>query len=338
VLVYSCTTNDGALSASRESFWRARFARIYPTYLVALLIDAPWFVSALMKAHDGVAVVTWGIFLGATALLLVHAWTPLTVFGWNTPGWSVSAEAFFYSVFPAAAPRLRCRSLREFLTRGTVLYGLALVPPLLLLAARLWGGPVMHLRVPSGGAGLEVGVWLERFLGFSPIARLPEFLIGVCLGHWLRARRSTPSVGQAAMLEVAVVASLLLAWIGLGANPGAKLWLDSGLLAPLFVALIATLALGVGPLARFLSIRPLQVLGEASYAMYILQEPVLIWALRLPMIGSQPRHVFVPFYVLLLIVLSMACQRYIAEPARLWLIGRANQTRGRTLQAVREYK
>jgi peptidoglycan/LPS O-acetylase OafA/YrhL len=121
----------------------------------------------------------------------------------------------------------------------------------------------------------------------------------------------------------------------LGANPGWRLWLDSGLLAPVFVALIATLALGVGPLARLLSTRPLQVLGEASYALYILQEPVLIWALRLPIIGSQPRHIFVPFYIVLLTVVSVACQRFIAEPARLWLIGAGDRNRASRLQPAR---
>src|SRR5687767_7715028 len=36
VLVYSGATEDGGLAATRRSFWRARVARIYPTYLVAL--------------------------------------------------------------------------------------------------------------------------------------------------------------------------------------------------------------------------------------------------------------------------------------------------------------
>ena len=39
--------------------------------------------------------------------LLLHAWTPLTVFAWNTPGWSVSAEAFFYALFPSLIERLK---------------------------------------------------------------------------------------------------------------------------------------------------------------------------------------------------------------------------------------
>jgi peptidoglycan/LPS O-acetylase OafA/YrhL len=332
VLVYSCTNETGELSGTRRSFWRARFARIYPTYLLALLIDAPFFASALLKAHDGVAVVTWGVGLGLPALLLLHAWTPLTVFAWNTPGWSVSAEAFFYTLFPSLAARLRSLSAGQLVRRVSIFYCLALVPPLLVLAGELSGAPLLQLRVPSGSGGLDLHTWMVRFAGFSPIARLPEFLIGICLGHWLRLRRGTLSTARAAGLELIAITLLAGAWIALGSHHQSKLWLDSGLLAPLFVLMIAALTLGSGPVARVLSTRPLQTLGDASYAMYILQEPVLIWSLKLPLIGTLPTPIFVPAFVVILIASSVACQRFIAEPARRWLVGSGRRQPVVTLQ------
>jgi peptidoglycan/LPS O-acetylase OafA/YrhL len=51
VLTYSCTVADGGLTSSRRAFWTARFARIYPTYLLALILDAPFFASALLKTQ-----------------------------------------------------------------------------------------------------------------------------------------------------------------------------------------------------------------------------------------------------------------------------------------------
>ena len=93
----------------------------------------------------------------------------------------------------------------------------------------------------------------------------------------------------------------------------------------MFALLIVALALGSGLVARLLSIRPFQILGDASYAMYILQEPVLIWTMKLPLIGALPKQMFVPFYVLTLIAASIACQRFIAEPARIWLLGARNR-------------
>jgi peptidoglycan/LPS O-acetylase OafA/YrhL len=51
VLVYSGATEEGGLAASRHSLWRARFARIYPAYLLALLISAPFVVSAVLNSR-----------------------------------------------------------------------------------------------------------------------------------------------------------------------------------------------------------------------------------------------------------------------------------------------
>jgi peptidoglycan/LPS O-acetylase OafA/YrhL len=332
VLVYSCT-NDSGLSSTRAVFWRARFARIYPTYLLALILDGPFFLSAMLKAHHGFAVVLWSIPIGLLAILLLHAWTPLSVFAWNTPGWSVSAEAFFYSVFPTASARLKSRSARQLFGRAAVFYLLALVPPAIVLAAEASGNSWLRVHVPAGSGGLDLHTWIVRLAGFSPIARLPEFLIGICVGYWLTTSGPSLSTSAATSLEIAAVALLTSAWMVMGAHPvTTKIWLDSGLLAPLFALLLVALALGSGALARVLALRPFQVLGDASYAMYILQEPILIWWIKLPFTGSLPGAVSVSLYVLALILLSIACQRFIAEPVRRWLVGSRTDTRARTLQ------
>jgi hypothetical protein len=72
VLTCSCTGDRGALTGTRGSFWAARFARIYPLYLLALVIDSPFFVSALMTDYDGAAVLLRGAVIGASVLLLFH--------------------------------------------------------------------------------------------------------------------------------------------------------------------------------------------------------------------------------------------------------------------------
>lgn len=318
VLVHSCT-NESGLSSSRSAFWQARFARIYPTYLFALLLDGPFFASAMLKAHDGVDVLLWGVPLGLLALLLLHAWTPLSVFAWNTPGWSVSAEAFFYALFPSLSARLRSHSVRQLAGRALVFYGLALVPPIVVLLAELGQSPLLGVQMPAGSGGLDLHTWIVRFAGFSPIARLPEFLIGICVGYWLKHRRHSPSSSAATWLEIGAIAALICAWLALGTRTDSKIWLDSGLLAPLFALLLIALAFGSGLFARLLSLQAFQVLGEASYAIYILQEPVLIWTAKLPILSTLPQVAFVSAYVAILIVSSIACQRFFAEPARRWL-------------------
>ena len=335
VLVYSCTNADGALSSSRSSFWRARFARIYPTYLFALLLDGPFFVSALLKAHDGVSVAVWGLALGLPALLLVHAWTPITAFAWNTPGWSLSAEAFFYALFPSLAGRISSISTRRFLRRVVPIYALALIPPIIVWLAERSGSSLLAVRVPSGLTELDLHSWLVRFAGFSPIARLPEFVIGIWLGHWMKTRRGTLSTLQSAALEVAALAGLVMAWIALGVSPQqSKIWLDSGLLAPFFASIIAVITLGSGPFARFLSFAPIVILGDASYALYILQEPVVIWFAKIPMVRSLPDSLTFPIYLIVVVAASVTCQRFFAEPVRRWLLRSGSRPSVPALQPV----
>jgi peptidoglycan/LPS O-acetylase OafA/YrhL len=333
VLVYSCTNDDGALNSSRAWFWRARFARIYPIYLFALFLDAPFFASALFKLHDGLGVVLWGIALGIPVLLLLHAWIPLTVFAWNTPGWSLSNEGFFYALFPSLTRRLQTASTGQLFRRGAMFYALALLAPLAVLAAQRFGGSGLEVRVPAGAGGLDLNTWIVRFAGFSPIARLPEFLIGICLGHWLKTRRGTWSPFNAGVLELAAVGGLVIAWIGLGSYPQqTKIWLDSGLLAPLFALIVAALTVGTGPMARVLSTAPLVILGDASYALYILQEPVVIWTAKLPIIGLLAPWLSFSIYLIIVIGASIVCQRFGAEPVRRWLLRSRDSSRVPALQ------
>jgi len=75
---------------SKKKYWVARFARIYPVYLLALLI----IVAAKYKtlADD------WATL--PLHLFLLQSWIPGYPITLNTPGWSLSVEAFFYLCFP----------------------------------------------------------------------------------------------------------------------------------------------------------------------------------------------------------------------------------------------
>jgi peptidoglycan/LPS O-acetylase OafA/YrhL len=83
-------------------FWRARFARLYPVYLLSLVVCAPFFFYVITrfdfpgfewtKAHLTAAVVL--------VLAMLQAWVPGAAMTWNGVAWAVSVEIFFYVVFP----------------------------------------------------------------------------------------------------------------------------------------------------------------------------------------------------------------------------------------------
>src|SRR5437764_1005644 len=77
-----------------------RFSRIYPVYLVALVsmvplaLHAPWDARVFGVASPTAKTATFLAHAG-----LVQGWAPQLATSWNLPGWSVSAEAFFYLGF-----------------------------------------------------------------------------------------------------------------------------------------------------------------------------------------------------------------------------------------------
>jgi peptidoglycan/LPS O-acetylase OafA/YrhL len=89
---------------------------------------------------------------------------------------------------------------------------------------------------------------------------------------------------------------------------------------PLFGVAIFALARGGGSLGRLLAARPLVALGEASYALYILQVPLMFWLALAT--GKQPGTTgpaFVLAYLGLAIAAALACHRFVEQPGRLWL-------------------
>jgi peptidoglycan/LPS O-acetylase OafA/YrhL len=311
-----------------RSFWAARVARIYPVYLLGLLVAAPLVV--LVFALTGG---TLGLFLAAAAavLTLTQAWLPQLALAWNSPGWSLSDEAFFYLAFPLLAPpfwRLRGRGL---LLALAVCYALAQLGPVLynvaegrgwLAGGSPWPGVEDYRPLPPG-----FNAWIA-VVGLNPLVRLPEFVFGVVLGRlylWDAAAPTTPDRTIGFSLTALVGAGGLLVALTQASEvdkafPG--FFLNNGLFAPLFGLVIYGLA-GAhdGRLGRLLALPPLVRLGEASYALYILHVPVQIWvalaAKKLFNAGHSPAL----FAVNLLVVvpLSLVVLLRLEEPARRYL-------------------
>ncbi len=305
VLSYSYVNPQGEMQGSRRSFWVARFARIYPAYLLAFLLAAPInIVWTLHVNHLGPAIAK--LFVGAISVLsLQQAWTPWSAWYWNYPAWSVSVEAFFYLAFPFLALALRRLRLRTaFIAMGS-LWLLSLLPPALL--------------VLSHGAAGSPGNRLEMAVEFTPLLRLPEFIIGILLGRiYVQGfRLSAVSARIATYFSIAAIL-MILAFVS-PAIP--RPLLASGLLSPLFALLILAMAEGETLLAKGLAWSPLVLLGEASYGIYILQIPVS-YILRSP--PPAKSMAYLSFYLLVLIAAALLSWRFVEAPMRLqirrWLL------------------
>lgn len=305
VLSYSYVGPSGVMQGSRRSFWVARLARIYPAYLLAFVLAAPTNVIWSLSVNSvGTAIAKLAV--GAISVLtLQQAWTPWSAWYWNYPAWSVSVEAFFYLCFPLLVSAIAKIRKRHLLPVMSALWLIGLVLPVVV--------STVHQAPTSGNDRLAMAV------EFTPLFRLPEFLVGVLLARLhaggVRLRSKWSSISTY-LLAGAVVLTLAI-----GGRAIPKLILSNGLLVPLFALLIMSLAEGKTLAAKGLSWAPLVLLGEASYGIYILQIPVS-YVFRMP--PPLQSVGILAAYLTLLIGVALLSWRFVEAPLRLrirrWLL------------------
>jgi peptidoglycan/LPS O-acetylase OafA/YrhL len=229
-----------------RSVWKylmGRAARVYPVYLLSLLVVLPFIVEAKDQPKG---------WLVAMHLSLTQGWfAGRYTAGWNTPAWSLSCEMFFYLAFP-----------------------LLLIPMRNCGWARTIGAAALACALPQLVTGLGFSDQIK------PLFHLPDFLMGIAVSRafdLLVQRRKTLTgkwlhgIGLLGSAAAIGYAQHLPNWLMLGT-----------LLRPLNAALLLGLGLGGGWIARVLSARPVVYLGKASYGMYILHVPILWWAVSWP--------------------------------------------------------
>jgi peptidoglycan/LPS O-acetylase OafA/YrhL len=263
--------------------WRrygvSRVARIYPVYLIGVLLMAPAY-----------AVADWGAI---PQFFLVQCWTLFTTNwgwqNWNPPAWMLSIEFFFYLCFP-----LMCGAI-ERAPRRALIAGVAAVVLFVLITGSA-NPPDAHQRF----------VWMEYVP--LPVLRLPEFVAGTLIAEWQARRgvRKLPVAPELALVAFAVV----LGWNVFPAQ------------AALACILATLVILGLvnaphAPFTRLMNTRPFLLLGAASYALYILHEPVN-FALRAIAGGRSLLALQYPIDL----VLSIAVLFLIETPARKWINAR----------------
>jgi peptidoglycan/LPS O-acetylase OafA/YrhL len=304
-----------------RDFWSARVARIYPVYLLGLALVAPPILGKLALHLASPR----ELFSGLASFLLVQAWHPVAALTWNDPGWSLSAEAFFYLMFPLVLVPLR--NLRK---PGLIVgMGLAWCAILILPTACL----VLNVHDFKGipATGLPTGWWCN-VLKFNPLIRFPEFVFGVMLGRmFIQQRSSIAETGQSgwkfyvpAMVAVLVIYGFLSPHLP-------YLFIHNNAFIICNALLLYGLARGGGFTDRWLSHPWLIRLGEASYAIYLLHAPIDDWMIRidkktLHLAHSQPMCLFL-IYVGIVITISLGVYRWLEEPARGYLRARLGKPR-----------
>lgn len=243
---------------SRQAFdsrryWWARVARIYPVYLLALLL----MIAAKFQTAGSEPLTV------ALSLSMLQAWIPSYPLTLNSPGWSLSVEAFFYLCFP----------LLLLLVKRYHLLHLTIAAGLLWLVTQIG-----HTLLLNTEAYTPRGL-LHDVIFYNPFMHLNTFIIGFIAGAWLQMgklqRLSSPSLNVSGLLLVSILIITMLATRPPIINSsGIAFDYTNGLIAPLFLLFIVLLALNTGKISQCLQHKWLVLLGEASFSLYILQKPL----------------------------------------------------------------
>ena len=250
VLAYNYAGRARAGTLDKLRFWEARWTRLYPVYLLSLVLG--WqMISVEYGAHRH-----WMFWLGmGLTPLLMQGWVPEVATFWNTPAWTMSAEAFYYVIFPWVAAWKK-PTAKRLLLRMALVWGLAMIP----------GWLYVHFS-PDGIAHpdrFSWGPWLQ-VLKYTPLPHLPSFVFGVLLANLDEA------IGRDARLRVVLGLTGFLGVYGIlmmgPLVPYAMI--HDGLLIPLFGAIVLGLA-GDNWLSKWFRLKPLVFIGESSYCLYLL--------------------------------------------------------------------
>lgn len=293
---YAGKAREGKLNKVR--FWEARFTRLYPIYFLSLLLA--WEMVPLeRKAH------TPGMFWTGMALtpLLLQGWIPQIATFLNTPAWTMSAESFFYFLFPWIARWKRPRRVSTHLTKMGGVWLLGLIPGALYIAFNPDG--IAHPDRWSWGP------WLQA-LKYTPLPHLASFVFGVLLA------------GLNEVIDASSRVRMLLGVFGFGAifalltqaSHVPYPLMHDGMLMPLFGCVVLGLA-GENWLAGAFGWTPLVFVGEASYCMYLLHFNLWNMIHRSHILERTGLIRFDPWLsYALMIVMALIALHFVEKPAQ----------------------
>ncbi|MBZ4036614.1 acyltransferase [Flavobacterium sp. 17A] len=226
-------------------YGRNRFARIYPLYFAGIVMMA---IVPILKNEINFLDLFLNIFM-------IQSWIPQKALTLNVPGWSISVEAFFYILFPFLFNVVYKRISLKTISISIIVFW--------IISQIVY--QFMVLRP------IENFPFSPHDLLYFPLLHLNEFLIGNLAGiYFVHNFQNNKRNFDLAILGVLILLIIALKF-------PTRLEYNNGMLAVLFVPLIVLLSLNTGIITTLFKSKICVFLGEISFGIYLLQNPVWVW-------------------------------------------------------------
>jgi len=319
----------------KKKFYAARFARIYPVFLLTLVADSPWFFASHVAnlGYQGALVKTGSTF--AASLLLLQAWYS-GFWGIDTPNWSLSAETLFYVLFPFIGVWIWSLRSKWIVVSMFLVY----------IGGQTLVAVVLALAVAHNATSLD----LESLLYLPPL-HVSTFILGILMArlHVLSIEKNGTTPIKPWALYAALGAGLAIC-LGVAQftsdefhnSMQGSILLRDGSMAPLFCVIVWALSNGSTVFSRLLNVKWLVFLGDCSFGLYLIHLPILhvLGPAMQPLLWGRSHTEFWVLYMLLFLMyvavcipLAIASFHWIESPARKWISLRFKARRCESLEA-----
>lgn len=238
----------------KANYWKyigARFARVYPLHLFTMIWVVICTIFILYYAHslDPFFADIFNLEAIPTSLLFLQSLHLYSAAPLNTPSWSLSTEWWMYMIFPFLVPLfVRLRSGGRWLV-------------FLLIAAyfvflKFVIGPISGPFKGNNTINLVADFGLLRCIG--------GFLLGMLLHSFYQERIGYRILSRSItflLFSFATVGAMHFGW-------------DELLIVLLFPFILLTAAYNTTGVKRILDKKPLQLLGDWSFSIYMVHVPI----------------------------------------------------------------
>jgi len=323
-----------------RAFFVARFARLYPLYILLFLFDFGYTGLTARSACGQIGApeehwlgpafyltLTQSWFYAVTChASLAYQYGPVAAVSW-----SISVEMFFYLAYVVVATLIARRkwSPRDVVVMAATAFCLVVV---YFLLCRLYEEYINRIGLAIFGPAASTDNGYEDSLMrwlvyFNPVARLGEFLAGLAAAHLYLAQRRRPATlpapGAAFTLTAILAVVTIHLWLyGVVAYHSSFIGRTaSPLYGPLVAMTIYLVARYDTPWSQLLSHTIPVRLGEVSHSIYLLHEIIPSAFKRLGLTTTDIAVAWITWSgsLVLLALISLVSYAVIERPARTWI-------------------